>query len=55
MSFAYREGGLLDLVFRAAWSGGSGNVAIERRDGGELPALGWEIAGPVGLPPVTIG
>ncbi len=54
-SFAYRDGALLDIVFRAAWSGGVANVAIERRGGGEVPALGWQIAGPAGLPPVTLG
>ncbi len=54
-SFAYRDGALLDIVFRAAWSGGVANVAIERRGGGDVPALGWQIAGPAGLPPVTLG
>jgi alpha-glucosidase len=54
-SFAYRDGALLDLVFRAAWSGGAANVAIERQGGGAVPALGWQVAGPAGLPPVTLG
>jgi alpha-glucosidase len=52
VSFAYRDGGLLDLGFALAWSSSGADLRITRRAGRlALPAASdWRLDGPQGAP-----
>lgn len=50
VSFAYRQGDMLDLSFSLAWRDGKATLRITDREGRPSPALDWQVDGPAGLP-----
>jgi alpha-glucosidase len=54
ISFGFRRGDVLDLAFALAWRDGAASVRIENRGGRPADGLDWTIAGPAGMPAVTI-